>query len=146
MPKTIEELEAELQRLEEKHSAELAAKDAIIEERDATIATHQEEQHAIEEKLLRFEKAEFDAAMDEYTNSVWNVMSEESRKKYGFKKPEDYKREEINSVYTITRAFKAAHETKPKEEQHGKPRGTMPPSGDTMSKDPKAAVKFELLK
>lgn len=146
MPKTVEELEAELKRLEEKHSSELAAKDTIIEERDSTIATLQEEKHALETDLDGFRQAEFDEAITEYTHTVWEKLSEDSRKKHGFKDPKDWKREELNSVWNVTRSFKAALETQPPVDEKNGTGRSMPPSGQSNKKKELTDAQFELIK
>jgi chromosome segregation ATPase len=139
MPKTAEELEAEMKALEEKHASELAAKDTIIEERDSTIAKHQEEINALRKDLKQFKETEFNAAIEEY-NSIYSQLSEKQKELPLFKKPKAFTMEEINSVRNITKSFKGILS----DETHGikPPRRSSPPSGeDAPEVDP---AKWEL--
>lgn len=144
MPKTIEELEAEMKTLEEKHKTELSAKDVTIEERNTTIAGKDQEIAALQGKLQKFEKAEFDEAIQDYTNSVWNKLKDELKKKNPhLKDPKDFKMEELHSVRNITETFKAARAT---DENHTSrpPRRSQPPAAGSEPVDNRTAAQREL--
>lgn len=139
MPKTVEELEKELADLSTVHKTELAAKDQIIEERNSAIADAQKREKELKDKLGRFEKAEFEAVLEEY-HSVYDGLKPDIRKKYGFKDPKDYSVEEIHSVENIVKVYKAMKEGT--EETHGA--RSEPPDGTGGNKDTRSAALKEL--
>lgn len=109
MPLTEEEMQAKLTEKDQTHATEKAAWDEQTQNLHQQVAERDEKIHALQERLVKFEKVEFDTAVDEYTHAVWEKLSDETKKKNPhLKDPKDFKPEEIHAVRNITKTFIAA--------------------------------------